>query len=101
MKTQDFYGTTQGAWRRTLARIAATGAVAALAACQTNVAHERPIHAGSEGSRRNVQLHDGPSRRVAAAGCPAGLERVPRAHPSTTLRSPVSLSSRACGPRAK
>jgi hypothetical protein len=41
MKTQDFYGTTQGAWRRTLARIAATGAVAALAACQTNVAHER------------------------------------------------------------
>jgi hypothetical protein len=42
MKTQDFYGTTQGAWRRTLARIAATGAVAALAACQTNVAHERP-----------------------------------------------------------
>jgi hypothetical protein len=42
MKTQDFYGTTQGAWRRTLARIAAAGTVAALAACQTNVAHERP-----------------------------------------------------------
>jgi len=41
MKTQDFYGTTQGAWRRTLARIAATGAVAALAACQTNVAPAR------------------------------------------------------------
>ena len=42
MKTQDFYGTSQGAWRRTLARIAATGAVAALAACQTQVAQERP-----------------------------------------------------------
>src|SRR4051812_49278160 len=42
MKTQDFYGTSRGAWRRTLARIAATGAVAALAACQSNVAHERP-----------------------------------------------------------
>jgi hypothetical protein len=42
MKTQDFYGTSQGAWRRTLARIAATGAVVALSACQTNVAHERP-----------------------------------------------------------
>jgi hypothetical protein len=45
MKTQDFYGTTHGAWRRTLARIAATGAVAALAACQTNVVHER--HTGT------------------------------------------------------
>lgn len=42
MKTQDFYGTSQGAWRRTLARIAATGAVVALTACQANVAHERP-----------------------------------------------------------
>ena len=42
MKTQDFYGTTASAWRRALARIAATGAVAALAACQTNVVHERP-----------------------------------------------------------
>jgi len=42
MKTQDFYGTTHSAWRRALARVAATGAVAALAACQTNVAHERP-----------------------------------------------------------
>lgn len=42
MKTRDFYGTTQGAWRRTLARIAATGTVATLAACQTNVAHDRP-----------------------------------------------------------
>jgi len=42
MKTQDFYGTSQGAWRRTLARIAATGAVVALTACQTTVTHERP-----------------------------------------------------------
>jgi hypothetical protein len=42
MKTQDFYGTSRSAWRRALARIAATGAVAALAACQTPVAHERP-----------------------------------------------------------
>ena len=42
MNTQDFYGTTQSGWRRALARIAATGAVATLAACQTNLAHERP-----------------------------------------------------------
>jgi hypothetical protein len=42
MKTQDFYGTRQSAWGRKLARIAATGAVVALAACQTNVGHERP-----------------------------------------------------------
>jgi hypothetical protein len=42
MKTQDYYGTTQGAWRRTLARIAATGAVVALTACQATVVHERP-----------------------------------------------------------
>jgi len=42
MKTQDFYGSSRSPWRRTLARIAATGAVATLAACQTNVAHERP-----------------------------------------------------------
>lgn len=42
MKTQEFYGTSRSAWRRALASIAATGAVAALSACQTNVAHERP-----------------------------------------------------------
>jgi hypothetical protein len=42
MKTQDFYGTQRSAWRRTLARIAATGAVVALTACQTNVNQERP-----------------------------------------------------------
>jgi hypothetical protein len=42
MRTQDFYGTTQSRWRRALARAAATGAVAALAACQTTIAHERP-----------------------------------------------------------
>lgn len=42
MKTQEFYGTTRSAWHRALARIAAAGAVAALSACQTNVAHERP-----------------------------------------------------------
>jgi len=42
MKTQDYYGTQQSTWRRTLSRIAATGAVVALAACQTNVNHERP-----------------------------------------------------------
>jgi hypothetical protein len=42
MKTQDFYGTSRSAWRRALALIAATGAVAALSACQTNVAHEQP-----------------------------------------------------------
>jgi hypothetical protein len=41
MKTQDFYGTAPSAWRRTLARVAATGAVLTLAACQTNVTHER------------------------------------------------------------
>ena len=43
MKTQDFYGTSQNAWRRTLARIAATGAVVALTACQTNVVHKDPL----------------------------------------------------------
>jgi hypothetical protein len=42
MKMQDYYGTRQSAWRRALAHIAATGAVVALAACQTHVAHERP-----------------------------------------------------------
>jgi hypothetical protein len=42
MKTQEFFGTSRSAWRRTLALIATTGAVAALAACQTNVAHEQP-----------------------------------------------------------
>ena len=42
MKTQDYYGTPKSAWRRALAHIAATGAVVALAACQTPIAHERP-----------------------------------------------------------
>jgi hypothetical protein len=43
MKTHDFYATPGGgAWRRALASIAATGAVAALAACQANVTHEDP-----------------------------------------------------------
>ncbi|HTU66704.1 MAG TPA: hypothetical protein VMF52_12185 [Steroidobacteraceae bacterium] len=38
----EFYGTKIGAWRRTLARIAAAGAVVAMTACTTNAAHERP-----------------------------------------------------------
>jgi hypothetical protein len=42
MKTSDFYVTANSPWRRMWARMAATGAVIALAACQTNVVHERP-----------------------------------------------------------
>jgi hypothetical protein len=37
----EFYGTSQSAWRRLWTRMAATGAVVAMAACQTPVSHER------------------------------------------------------------
>lgn len=39
--TQEFYGAGNSAWRRALARIAATGAVVALSACQTTVPRDR------------------------------------------------------------
>jgi hypothetical protein len=35
MTSKEFYGTAPSTWRRTLARLAATGAITALAACQT------------------------------------------------------------------
>lgn len=57
MKTQDFYGTSKSAWRRALAHLAATGAVVALTACQTNVAHERPT--GTVLGRVNPNGNDG------------------------------------------
>jgi len=63
MKTQDFYGTPKSAWRRALAHIATTGAVVALAACQTNVAHERPT--GTVLGRVNANGGDAPVMVVA------------------------------------
>jgi hypothetical protein len=64
MKTQEFYGTRRSPWRRALSCIAATGAVAALSACQTNAAHEQPTGTVL-GRVRAASANDGPVMVVA------------------------------------
>lgn len=88
MKTQDFYGTSRSAWRRALALVAATGAIATLSACQTN------SHASFDQKRPNATVL-GRVKATGADGAPLMILAIDRTTGKVAHRAFLGSTYRA------